>query len=163
MNVYSVILEIAKQELIQKPYIMVCSWGKYINSLKQYDHLKSPEAVQKFCRGTEPTNKNVLTLLKADPKNDAERDSFKYLQQYTCGLEQVQLLKFPRSVTGANIVSGATVILLNFIKIEGFQRRPVAHTCRPLPELLNSYRNYCELREEFQQVLSGNSWSFDTV
>ena len=25
INVYSVILEIAKQELIQKPYVMVCS------------------------------------------------------------------------------------------------------------------------------------------
>ena len=160
-NMYSVILEIAKQELIQKPYIMVCSWGKYINSLKQYDHLKSPEAVQKLCRGSEPTNKNVLTLLKA--REIDEGDSFKYLQQYTCGLEQVQLLKFPRFVTGANIISGGATILVNFIKIEGFQRRPVAHTCGPLPELLNSYRNYCELREEFQQVLSGNSWSFDTV
>ena len=163
MNVYSVILEIAKQELIQKPYIMVCSWGKYKNSLKQYDHFKSLEAVQKFYRDSEPTNKKVLALLKADPKNDAERDSFKYFQQYIRGLEQVQLLKFLRFATGANIVSGVTMILVNFIKIEGFQRRPVAHTCGPLLELPNSYRNFCELREEFQQVLSGNSWSFDTV
>ena len=145
----------AKQELIQKPYIVVCSWGKYINSLKQYDHYKSPEAVQKFYRDSEPTNKKVLVLLKADPKNDAERDSFKYLQQYICGLEQY--------VSGANIVSGVTMISVNFIKIKRFQRRPVAHTCGPLLELPNSYRNFCELREEFLSVLSGNSWSFDTV
>ena len=66
MNVYSVILEITKQELIQKPYTMVCSWGKYINSLKQYDQFKSPEAVQKFCRDSELISKTVLALLKAN-------------------------------------------------------------------------------------------------
>ena len=75
-------------------HIIVCSRGKYINSLKQYDHFKSPEAVQKFYRDSEPTNEKVLALLKVDPKHDAERDSFKYLQQYIRGLKQVQLLKF---------------------------------------------------------------------
>ena len=72
---------------------MVCSWRKYINSLKQCDHFKSPEAVY---RDSESTSKKVLALLKANPKNDAERDSFKYIQQYMRGLEQVQLLKFLR-------------------------------------------------------------------
>ena len=122
-----------------------------------------PESVQKFDGDAEPTNKKVLALLKADPKNDAERDSFKYLQQYIRGLDQVQLLKFLRSVSGTKIVSGVTMISVNFIKIEGFQRRPVGHICGLLLELPNGYRNFCELREEFQQVLSGNSWSFDTV
>ena len=67
---------------------MVCSWGKYINSLKQDDHFKNPEVIQKFYRDSELTNKKVLALLKADPKNDAGRDSFKYLQQYIRRLEQ---------------------------------------------------------------------------
>ena len=101
--------------------------------------LQKPRGSSKFYRDSEPTNNKVLALLKADQKNDAERDSFKYLQQYTCGLEQVQLLKFLRFVTGADIVSGITMISVNFIKIQGFQRRPVAHTCGPLPELPNSY------------------------
>ena len=125
---------------------MVCSRGKYINSLKQYDHFKSRETIQKFYRDSERTNKKVLALLKADLKNDPERDSFKYLQQYIRRLEQVQLLKFLQFVAGANIVSGVTMISVNFIKIEGFQRRPVAHTCGPLLKLPNSFRNFCELR-----------------
>ena len=98
-----------------------------------------PEAVQKFNGDAEPTNKKVLELLKADPKNDAERDSFKYLQQYIRGLDQVQLLKFLRF---ANIVSGVTMISVNFIKVEGFQRRPVGHICGLLLELPNGYRNF---------------------
>ena len=163
MNVYSVILEIVKQEVIQKPHVMVCSWEKYISSLKQYDHFKSPEAVQKFYRDSEPTNKKVLALLKGEPKNGVERNLFKHLQQYIREMDQVQLLKFLRFATGANIVSCITIISINFIKVEGFQRQLVAHTCGPLLELPNSHMNFCELREQFQQVLSGNSWSFDAI
>ena len=73
LNVYSVILELAKQELIQKPYIMVCSWKRHMNLLKRYDEFKSFETVEKFYRDSEPTTKKVLALLKADPKSDSER------------------------------------------------------------------------------------------
>ena len=80
--------------------------------------LQKPRGSSKFYRDSEPINNKVLALLKADQKNDAEVDSFKYLQQYICGLEQVQLLKFLRFVTGANIVSGVAMISVNFIKIQ---------------------------------------------
>ena len=73
LNVYGVILELVKQQLIQKPYIMVCSWKKHMNLLKRHDEFKSFEAVQKFCKDSEPTTKKVLALLKADPKSDSER------------------------------------------------------------------------------------------
>ena len=73
LNVYSVILELAKQKLIQKPYIMVCSWKRHMNLLKRYNEFKSFETVQKFYRDSETTTKKVLALLKADPKSDSER------------------------------------------------------------------------------------------
>ena len=34
MNVYGIILELAKQELVQKPYIMLCYWKKCLSALK---------------------------------------------------------------------------------------------------------------------------------
>ena len=40
MNLYSVILEVAKQEIVQSPYIMLYSWGKHMKSLKQYNNFK---------------------------------------------------------------------------------------------------------------------------
>ena len=36
MNVYGVILETAKQELVQKPYIMLCSWKKCLSALRTF-------------------------------------------------------------------------------------------------------------------------------
>ena len=163
LNVYSVILELAKQELIQKPYIMVCSWKRHMNLLKRYDEFKSFETVQKFYRDSEPTTKKVLALLKADPKGDSERECLKYLQRYIRGLDKVFLLKFLRFVTGTNIVSNISKLPVSFIKMQDFQRRPIAHTCGPLLEISDTYRNFCELREEFQHVLSANAWTFDTL
>ena len=73
LNVYGVILELAKQELIQKPYIMVCSWKKHVNLLKRYDEFKSYETLHKFYKDSEPTTKKFLALLKAYPRSDSER------------------------------------------------------------------------------------------
>ena len=73
LNVYGVILELAKQELIQKPYIMVCSWKRHMNLLKRYDEFKSFETVQKFYGDSDTTTKKVLALLKTDLKSDPER------------------------------------------------------------------------------------------
>ena len=158
---YSVVLEFKKKELIQKPYIMVCFWKRHMNLLKRYDEFKSFETVQKFHRDSEPTTK-VLALLKADPKSDSERECLKYLQRYIRGLDKVFLLKFLRFVTGTNIVSNISKLPVSFIKMQDFQRRPIAHTCGPLVEISDTCRNFCELREEFEHVLSANAWTFDT-
>ena len=96
LNVYGVILELAKQDLIQKPYIMVCSWKKHMNLLKRYDEFKSFETLQKFYKDSEPTIKKFLALLKANPQSDSERECLKYLQRYIRGLDKVFLLKFLR-------------------------------------------------------------------
>ena len=163
LNVYGVVLELVKQELIQKPYIMVCSWKRLLkNLLKRYDEFKSFETVQKFYRDFEPTAKKVLPLLKADPKSDYERECLRYLQRYIHGLDKAFLLKFLRFVTGTNIVSNIFILSVSFIKMQDLQRRPIAHTCGPLLKISDTYRNFCELREKFQHVLKANTWTFDT-
>ena len=99
LNACNVKLELAKQELVQKPYIMVCSPKKHMNLLERYDEFKSCETVQKFYKDSEPTTKKLLALLKADPKSDSDRGCLKYLQRYIRGLDKVFLLKFLRFVT----------------------------------------------------------------
>ena len=41
MNVYGVILDIAKQELVQKPYIRLCSWKKCLSVLKSFSEFST--------------------------------------------------------------------------------------------------------------------------
>ena len=42
-----------------------------------------------------------------------------------------------------------------------FCRGPISHTCGPCSELPTTYNSFCELREEFYQVLQRNLWEFD--
>ena len=98
-----------------------------------------------------------------EPKSDAERDCFCFLQRYIRGLDKSQLIKFLRFTTGSDIIA-VDKITVDFIKSDGMQRRPIARTCGPVLELSYTYQNFCELREEFQNVLTGMSlfgWSFD--
>ena len=50
MNVYGVILEIAKQELVQKPYIMLCSWKKCLSALKTFSEFSTVFNVDDYYR-----------------------------------------------------------------------------------------------------------------
>ena len=153
LNVYGIILELAQQELIQKPYIMVCSWKKTISILRNHQDFQTIANVKMFYNKVKPTNKKIIKLLQADPQNDGERNAFKYLQQYIRGLDSSNVVKLLHFLTGADIIL-CKQIEVSFISMEAnAARRPIAHTCAPLLEVPNSYRNFCELREEFQGIL----------
>ena len=94
MNIYSVVLELAKQELIQKPYIMVCSWSKVMHKLRSFPEFCCFDAVHQYYSSANPTNKAVISLLDVELKSDAERDCLRFLQRYICGLDKSQLIKF---------------------------------------------------------------------
>ena len=162
LNVYGVILEIAKQELVQKPYLMVSTWSNILTTLKKYPEFSSVSSVIAYYNTVKPTTKRVLKMLQCDPLNDAERDCLKYLQNYIRGLDQNFLAKFLHFCTGSNIII-INYIKIDFVKMDGLARRPIAHTCAPMLELASSYRNFCELREEFQNILSTYGWGIDTI
>ena len=44
-----------------------------------------------------------------------------------------------------------------------FTRRPIAHTCGPCLELPSTYSNFCELREEFSNILKKSTWEMDSL
>ena len=55
LNVNVVVLELAQQELIQKPYLMVCTWTntlKYIKTFKDFD-------TPKFYAKSQTNNKEI--------------------------------------------------------------------------------------------------------
>ena len=52
------------------------------------------------------------------------------------------VIKVPAVRNRAKIFRGVTMVSVNFVKIEVFQRRPMAHGSTPLLELPNSYRNF---------------------
>ena len=159
-NSKGVLEELARQELIQKPFLMASSWKK-ISALKY--RIPSKHVLYAIYAEREPSCKKLLNLLSCSPANDAERDSLSYLKSYIRGLDGPQLCKLLKLLTGADQIICKS-IRVTFIKDQAeFSRRPIAHTCGPTLELPSTYHNFCELREEFSNIISQNLWGMDIV
>ena len=159
-NLKEIILEIAQKELIQKPQYVCNCWASILSALQVY----FPD-VNALCSQYEsviPTNSKVVHILKANPTCSAETDVLGYLKRYIRGLEPSKLSLFLRFTTGSDIMVTDT-LHISFTSSEGFGRRPVAHTCGFTLELPSTYANSCELREEFNNILSADNWEMDIV
>ena len=86
---HKVIIEIAKQELIKKPHIMLSTWQVILSELKVYAQFQSFDKLETLYESVKPTNKKVLQLLQAQPNTEEERDALKFLQRYITGLNTV--------------------------------------------------------------------------
>ena len=161
-NCIKVLLEIAQQEIIQKPHLMIAAWQSTCHQLKLYPAFYTIAAVKTFYNSLLPTTKKVLDMLVANPTNDAERDALKFLQRFIRGLETSKLVQFLRFTTATDVIVG-NKLAISFVKSEGFSSRPIAHTCGPVLELPSSYANYVELREQFANILSRDDWEMDIV
>ena len=162
LNVYHVVLALAQQELIQKPYLIVCTWTnalKYLKTLKDFD---TPESVIKFYANVKPTTKRLAKLFYSGSKTEGDRASYRFFMQYIRSLEDFESMKLLRFVTGCDIIIIEN-IEVSFSAMEGLARRLISHTCASMLELPNSYRNFCELRVEFASILNAGNIGTDSI
>ena len=161
MNVYRVILEISEQELVQKPYIMLCSWKKCLSALKTFTEFSTVFNFDDYYWHILPTNRNVTKLIQSDPTNVNERDALGVLKQYIQGLDEPFLRKFLKYCTGSYVIL-VDKIAAEFVACTTIVRRPIVHTCAPMIELPSPYASYCEFREEMQNILNTcDNWGID--
>ena len=135
LNVYGIILELAQQELIQKPFLMVCSWARSLQTLKLYQDFADVASVRQFYSKVYPTTRKVLKLLTADPKSEAQRCCYNYLLDYVRSLDKNYLVRFLRFTTGADIIIVERIDVSLVVMPDNAARRPFEHTCGPLLEL----------------------------
>jgi hypothetical protein len=161
-NLTRIITELGRQELIQKPHVMLASFKPIVKELKHFEPFKTSEQLHEFYDTIRPTTKKVLHNLSAQPNTDAERDAYKFLQRYIRGLDESKLLQFLKFTTASDIMV-AKPLEVHFVKVEGVSSRPIAHTCGPVLELPSTYSNFVELREQFNNILDKKSWGFDMM
>lgn len=159
-NVKEIILELAHQEIVQKPRYVANCWSPLFMILRKL--IKTNDGLSKLYEERKPTPKKVIKVLEANPVSDAERCCFDHLKRYLKSLEG-HISSFLRFVTGSDILICST-IKVTFSSLDGLSRRPVAHTCGPVLDLPSTYQSYNELVEEFSSILSDNSsLSFNIV
>ena len=162
-NVKGVIIELARQELIQKPFIMVSCWSVYLGYLREKDEFSSQEKLHVLYDRLVPTTKKVVKLLKSNPLSDAEKDALSHFKRYIRGLDDRMLGKLLNFLTGSDIITVSHINVEFSKNMSSYARRPIAHTCGPCLELPAVYNNFCELREDFSNILNANSWEMDIV
>ena len=151
----------ARQELIQKPHIMTACWKSLLSMVISDNSFCNKAFVAALYEKVIPTNRKLLNLLRAHPKDDSEREALSYLKRYIKGVNEQDLKKVLQFLTGADIVIVEKIDVM-FIKPKSdFSRRPIPHTCGPCLELPSTYKNFCELREEFTNIIQRSSWEFD--
>ncbi|XP_066918494.1 uncharacterized protein [Clytia hemisphaerica] len=161
-NVRTIILELARQELVQKPHIMAVCWKESFFALQQFDAFKTKVGIDALYNQLDPSVKKVLKLFEPETKDDADRDCLSHLKRFVKGLDQPSLKRFLRFVTGSDLVI-VDHIKISFIKQGDFERRPIAHTCGPVLEISPTYSNFVELRKEFSDVLQSSYLSMDII
>ena len=78
LNVYGVILELARQELFQKLYLMISTWQRFLDDLRRHPSFSSIHEVLDYYDSAKVATKKLIKLFRCDPKTDAERECFKY-------------------------------------------------------------------------------------
>lgn len=162
-NIKVIFIELAHQEIIQKPrYIAEC-WAPVLSILKEHMSFSKVEGIRKLCLDSKPTAKKVIKSLVATPKNEAERESLGFLKKFIKSLDAVSLKVFLKFLTGSDVLIQKN-ISVSFNSVAGIARAPVAHTCGPCLELPSTYQSYNELAEDFTKILrEKESWTFNIV
>ena len=159
-NASQILTEIAHKEIIQRPQYVAECWKDILNYLKP--SFPSVAALDELYDRLVPSVGKVIQRIKSQPNSDGERESLKHLKRYIRGLDPMKLGRFLRFVSGSELLLFPE-LQITFSQLEGNLRRPVAHTCTFVLELPSTYQSFPELREEFNNILSLNSWEMNVV
>lgn len=163
-NIKALLAELAHQERIQKPRYIAQCWSPIISTLKTHPNFWSVKSMKELFLDMKPTAKRVFKALEPKINNDSERQSFDFLKKFIKSLDSASLKGFLKFITGSDVLLKGQKISISFILVDGMARRPIAHTCGPLLEVLCTYQSYNELAEEFTSIMrEKEAWTFNIV
>ena len=123
----------------------------------------SKESLHELYEKLVPSNKRVVQIMQfPEVMTSQTSDTSKYLKRYIRELDSNSLGRFLRYCTGSDLLISEK-ITVEFTKMQGFERRPVAHTCGCLLQLADQFDNFMEFRDEFNRVLESNIWVMDII
>jgi hypothetical protein len=155
----AVILQLAHKQLIQEAKYALERMADVARE-KLMLYFPNPACLTEMYAAKTPTPRKVATLLHANPTTKEEDRSYTFLKLFIRGSDSPMLQKFLRFVTGSDTMS-VDKITVEFSKLKGAGRRPIAHTCGAVLELPCTYGSYGEFRGEFQLILAGDFHNMD--
>lgn len=152
------ILEIAYKEIVQSPSYIKEAWKSIF---ERHTLFRSNIELCNVYEKTVPTARKIKKMLHAEPTNDRESESCKYLQEFVRNLQKADIATFLRYATGADMICVEKINVM-FTKPErNVDRVVVAHTCGPTLEMPTTYESFQHFQEEFLTTLQSGYWSMD--
>lgn len=163
-NLKVLLMELAHQEIIQKPRYVAQCWSPIIISLKSDLHFCCVKSIKELFLDLSPNAKKVIKALQPKANNESKKESFDFQRQFIKSLDRSSLKGFLKFVTGSDVLLKDQKISVAFYVVDGLARRPIAHTCGPLLEVPCTYQSYNELAEEFTNIMrEKEEWTFNIV
>ncbi|XP_073727925.1 uncharacterized protein [Misgurnus anguillicaudatus] len=157
-NVEQLLEELGHQKLIQEPAFVIEQWHNVLAPLRM-----EFQDITAAYNELHPTSRKIMkSIVYPAMMNEQQKHSGRYLSTFLRESDVQHLSLFLRFCTGSDLFLGKT-ITISFTQLEGFERRPIAHTCGCYLELPVSYDNYPEFRHEMNKVLESNIWVMDII
>ncbi|XP_056283226.1 uncharacterized protein LOC130201972 [Pseudoliparis swirei] len=157
-NVNEILQELAHKRLVQEPAYVIEQWAKILSTAGH-----SLQDLTTVYETLQPTVRKVVKSLSfPETMNVHQKDIQKYLTTYLRNADMQHLCLFLRFCTGSDLFLGKDIII-DFTLIQGFQRRPVAHTCGCVLKLSVHYDSSPDFSSEMNKVLESNVWVMDII
>lgn len=93
-NISKVTLKISKQELVQKPHLMIVALHSFVKQLPKNSLFQSVPVIEVLYDSRKQTVKKLLSCLISNRCSEGERDAFKFLQRFVRGMDMQKTSTF---------------------------------------------------------------------
>ena len=159
VNITPVITEVAKYELIHKPYIAL---KKITETMPQFWNNISRAHIHAMYQLTYPSKENVLNILSSTPADISEEKVFRWLLRYIKGSDSDVLLNLVRFVTASGVIIPGDYISVRYEQMPLLAMRPKSKTCFKILTLPKSYTTFRNMKDNLDFYLRNPSeWDLE--
>ena len=153
-NIRTILLQVAKNELVTKPYMHLLNIRKGMGSF--WDDV-TKEEVKSLYDISEPTAKRIISCLKCTPKDSKETQTLRWLTRYLKASSDAILSNFLRFCSGTDVVVPGATIALKFSTLPPAAIRPMAKICFRILYLPKHYESFSHMRSNLDVYFSNPS------
>ena len=158
-NITSTIIQVAKSELIHKPYIAL---KKIQETMPQFWNTISRAHIKAMYQLTCPSRENVLRVLSSTPADSTEAKVFRWLCRYVKESDGDVLLNLVRFVTASSVVIPGEYISVRYEPMPLLAMRPKSKTCFKILVLPKSYNTFRNMKDNLDFYLRNQSeWDLE--
>ena len=161
-NIHTIILQVAKNELIVKPYMCLVNIRKGMASF--WDDVTTEE-VKALYQLSQPTPQRIISSLVCTPSDAKEVIILRWLNRYLKASSESILSHFLRFCTGTDVVVPDREISVRMETMPPTAMRPMAQTCFGILRIPKNYESFSQMRANLDLYFTDTSvWDMkDTI